>query len=202
MKHIASKCHPNRPEFVVGSGICKICRSKELLSKRPPSRCHPDRPEYVKGSGICEPCHQIERCKRHAPSKCHPDSPELVIGSGVCKSCHAKSYKRGRPPATCHPDRPMVNKKTGLCNACSVLKFNHGIVIDYPKHTCEICGQRLQSGTGKSAIDHDHITGALRGVLCSACNKMIGFAKDDPAVLSKAIEYLQRYSDAVPEKVS
>lgn len=39
-------------------------------------------------------------------------------------------------------------------------------------------------------IDHNHTTGAIRGLLCSNCNTGIGMFKEDTAVLTKAIEYL------------
>jgi hypothetical protein len=41
-------------------------------------------------------------------------------------------------------------------------------------------------------IDHDHDTGAIRGLLCARCNSMLGFAEDDPALLQKALDYLSR----------
>lgn len=41
-------------------------------------------------------------------------------------------------------------------------------------------------------IDHDHSSGATRGLLCLQCNALLGFAKDDPARLAAAIRYLAR----------
>lgn len=40
-------------------------------------------------------------------------------------------------------------------------------------------------------VDHDHTTGAVRGLLCSACNTGIGHLKDDPAVVAAALHYLK-----------
>ncbi len=42
------------------------------------------------------------------------------------------------------------------------------------------------------SVDHVHGTGAIRGLLCSACNTAIGLLKDDPALLNSAIAYLAR----------
>lgn len=63
---------------------------------------------------------------------------------------------------------------------------------------CAICGRPPNdSGARHTAtlmIDHDHKTGAVRGLLHSGCNLILGYAKDDPAVLLSAIRYLARFS--------
>lgn len=40
-------------------------------------------------------------------------------------------------------------------------------------------------------IDHCHATGNVRGLLCMACNSMLGYAKDNIQTLSSAIQYLK-----------
>jgi len=55
---------------------------------------------------------------------------------------------------------------------------------------CAICG-----GSGQRrqlAVDHDHVTGAVRGLLCDRCNPMLGYARDNISVLEAAIEYLKK----------
>ena len=42
------------------------------------------------------------------------------------------------------------------------------------------------------AVDHNHKTGKVRGLLCSACNTSLGKFKDDPVLLKKAIHYLEK----------
>jgi hypothetical protein len=40
-------------------------------------------------------------------------------------------------------------------------------------------------------IDHDHITGKVRGLLCTQCNIALGMTHDDPGLLTKLAEYLR-----------
>lgn len=63
---------------------------------------------------------------------------------------------------------------------------------------CAICRRpERQSikGTDKSLSgDHDHVTGLPRGVLCMACNAMLGAIDDDPGILRRAADYLEHYA--------
>ena len=56
-------------------------------------------------------------------------------------------------------------------------------------HHCQICGNAF-TGT-EPVIDHCHATGNVRGLLCMACNSMLGYAKDNIQTLSSAIQYLK-----------
>jgi hypothetical protein len=63
---------------------------------------------------------------------------------------------------------------------------------------CAICGgtdPQIVTSTGlprRLAIDHDHVTGVERGLLCSNCNVMLGTAQDDPERLEAGAAYLRR----------
>jgi hypothetical protein len=53
---------------------------------------------------------------------------------------------------------------------------------------CAIC--KLPPGEKQLAVDHDHETGEIRGLLCNDCNLGLGFFRDDPDLLRHAGAYL------------
>ncbi len=55
---------------------------------------------------------------------------------------------------------------------------------------CAICGKPNRNG-GRLAVDHDHTTGVVRGLLCSHCNAGLGQFLDNEDVLASAISYLR-----------
>ncbi len=76
------------------------------------------------------------------------------------------------------------------------LKSLYGITLDERNAilaaqggVCAIC-ETDSPGKRDWNTDHCHSTGRVRGILCSHCNVMLGYARDNTAVLSKAIKYL------------
>ena len=58
---------------------------------------------------------------------------------------------------------------------------------------CGICGTKKPGGRYNTwNVDHCHHTGKVRGVLCWECNAGIGKLKDDPALLRRAIQWLEQ----------
>lgn len=90
------------------------------------------------------------------------------------------------------------------------LKKMYGITLDQYEqmseaqgHVCAICKNKEASVDSMGAprmlsVDHCHATGKIRALLCSACNKSLGGFKDDPALLRKAIEYVEKHHEPHP----
>ena len=55
---------------------------------------------------------------------------------------------------------------------------------------CAIC-QKATGVRKKLAVDHDHKTEHVRGLLCGPCNKLLGFARDNPEFFRRAANYLE-----------
>lgn len=47
-------------------------------------------------------------------------------------------------------------------------------------------------------VDHDHATNKIRGLLCSSCNRGIGYFRDNPGVLKSAARYLECPTTNIP----
>ncbi|AFF28362.1 EndoVII [Mycobacterium phage RhynO] len=57
---------------------------------------------------------------------------------------------------------------------------------------CYIC-RRANGKRKRLSVDHDHATGIVRGLLCTACNRnVLGHLRDDPEAFERAIDYLDR----------
>lgn len=62
---------------------------------------------------------------------------------------------------------------------------------------CKTCDCRhVANGNGRQRlyIDHDHITGKVRGLLCHWCNASMGLVGDDPARLRRLADYLEAHA--------
>jgi hypothetical protein len=87
-----------------------------------------------------------------------------------------------------HPERIKVQERRHR------LKSKFGISIEeyegllaQQEGRCAICA--IDKGTTLH-VDHDHVTGAIRGLLCGQCNTGLGLFKDNVVLLRKAIKYL------------
>lgn len=76
-------------------------------------------------------------------------------------------------------------------------QFAYDVLLESQEGRCAICRISLASlPTKLQHIDHDHITGVVRGVLCAHCNRGLGGFKDKIASLANAIAiaYLKRFA--------
>lgn len=81
------------------------------------------------------------------------------------------------------------------------LKTNYGIslaqrdaMLDSQGNKCAICSSTSTGWTRDWHVDHCHKTGAIRGILCHLCNMALGYAKDNPATLRNAADYLEAHA--------
>jgi hypothetical protein len=63
-------------------------------------------------------------------------------------------------------------------------------MLDRQGGVCAICKRKPDEGKALF-VDHCHVTGRVRGLLCGKCNSVLAFGNDDPDILRAAIAYLQ-----------
>lgn len=60
---------------------------------------------------------------------------------------------------------------------------------------CACCSIKFEFGNKDTTpnVDHCHSTLILRGLLCSRCNSMLGYCKDDVVILENLARYLRKW---------
>jgi hypothetical protein len=140
----------------------------------------------------------------------HPEELPLDVGSRSkrCPACGAMKpldqfpkNKRSRDGHAfyCKPCHNQKGRESRERNHGSVrsyhLKARYGItgeqaaeMLDAQDGLCAICRERPADH-----VDHDHLTGRVRGLLCFNCNGGLGQFRDDPELLRAALDYLDRH---------
>ena len=94
--------------------------------------------------------------------------------------------------------RPYVRERRKVSLRVGRLKYKYGLTLDAfntmligQGSVCAACGTSEWGGHGPS-VDHDHITGNIRGILCPMCNTAAGLLRDSPNLARSLADYLER----------
>jgi len=115
----------------------------------------------------------------------------LLHRAGECKVCALKDRKKHY---TENRDKILAHKRF---SNYGISKDEYFQMLDNQEGVCAICkGEERTRDTSTNkvralAVDHCHDTGNVRGLLCRACNLALGFFKDNPDLLNRAIQYLE-----------
>mgnify|MGYP001583258875 CR=1 FL=1 len=128
------------------------------------------------------------RCGRPAEDGYRSCRPHRDLRQRLSNPNYHREYRRRRPDVH---DLARLKWWVGLDKvaAQNVLQRQHGL--------CEACGQPESMPSRKRlSIDHDHASGQFRGVLCAACNSILGLARDDPRMLRCLADYIEERINA------
>lgn len=126
---------------------------------------------------------EVDRSAKVATcSICGPLTPIRVFSHNGAAGCLSPAGKRRR--------------KDNL-SAMGMTPENYDALRESQGNACGLCRGPLGE---KPHLDHDHsccpknraCSKCLRGLLCNRCNTGLGKFRDDPALLLRAVEYLQR----------
>lgn len=121
-----------------------------------------------------------------------------------CEVCRVEARRRNRQNwADKYPERNSAARRkwTVEKRRANDLKVAYGLTVDEyegflaaQNGVCGICQQpEKRERNGKTlplAVDHDHETGRVRGLLCHRCNTAIGLLNDDADVVRRALLWL------------
>ena len=85
-----------------------------------------------------------------------------------------------------------IQRRASLKRLYGIAPEEYDILLEEQGGACAVCGISAEDKPRPLAVDHDHETGEIRGLLCDACNLGIGCLQDSPALLESALTYLQK----------
>lgn len=162
--------------FQAGLSICEI--SRRMGKNFGTVRSHLIRAgvHRVKHKRVIDGFATCNNCQSRLPVD---EFPALLGGKYQCRSCLNEANH-------VHQLRRMK---------CQLPLFE--ILMKKQNGKCAICGARQghRSCRGKVcrlAVDHDHQTGKVRGLLCNNCNRGLGRFHDSAEIVESALRYLKR----------
>jgi Recombination endonuclease VII len=87
-----------------------------------------------------------------------------------------------------------MNRDARLKREYGIDQADYEVMVLARAGRCDVCGRTPK----KLAVDHDHETGVIRGLLCTRCNAAIGHLGDTIEGLKKALAYLERAANENP----
>lgn len=119
-------------------------------------------------------------CKTTKPLEEFVRNRAAKDGRGAyCRPCHRVKMKE-------------ISDRLYGGHAAYLVKLRYGITAEEKARLiaeqdglCAICRERPAKH-----VDHDHASGAIRGILCFSCNRGLGKFRDDPHIIRRAIQYL------------
>lgn len=173
-----------------GGGSCRTCAALASRRKRGSLKVGPingfhykhSAPERVQaeatGRRWCSACRQAK-----SPNQFYRDRTTLSGFGYYCKDCNRRlkrSWRRGTPE---HQRATRRRLQFGITVE------QHTAMLTRQGGVCAICKRNCSSGKAL-AVDHDHKTGRIRGLLCGKCNQGIGLLGDDAIGVGLALDYL------------
>jgi hypothetical protein len=128
----------------------------------------------------------------------------VKVASKKCKSCgnkralnefHVVIYNSVNGEKSCY--RKVCAKCRSAAAQRTSLFKKHGItperrveILDEQNWLCAICEKELHNDRF-THLDHDHVTGKIRGMLCHLCNTSLGHFGDNVEGMLRVIRYLE-----------
>lgn len=189
-------------------GWCRACTNADASARH--ARSYTPKPERTSTCGHCgQPFTTKLDSKQFCSKRCgelarreREKQDRLARSARQCRGCGTDITGRRSDVVWCsqscaarRPERAAVRRRATLKQyGLSVEEFE--AMLAKQRGRCAICGGTEPKHTNWS-VDHDHVTGQVRGILCSACNTGIGQLQDDPDIIRKALDYVVKHRQMV-----
>ena len=124
-----------------------------------------------------------------------------LMSQGRMKSCGCLNLRKGKDSPNFRHGLSKTKaywNETFLRNKYGLTTVRFDEMLSAQNGKCAICGATAPNHHKKRLnVDHCHKTGAVRGLLCDACNRAIGLLKDDPEIMKRAISYIQSFQNSL-----
>jgi Recombination endonuclease VII len=144
------------------------------------------RPVSPEGFLQCRPCGQWlppERFRLYKRTDAHGNPADYW--DSFCKSCRVRATKEWR---RANPLGELEQRKRQYAARYGLTISAYESLFEEQAGRCGICGEPREKRLG---VDHDHATGAVRGLLCGNCNRGLGMFMDNVDLLRRAITWLE-----------
>lgn len=162
------------------------------LSKYSPKRTEQDKLEFwFNDAGDRRCC----TCTQYKPvSEFHNDKSGLAGKAYSCKICaNSRARKHHADWRSKDPEYLTKARQYYIKRTHGITTEQYDAIVLSQNNACAIC--LTTSPKGGWHLDHSHLTGKHRGILCNVCNRGLGYFQDDPTILQAAIGYLERHND-------
>lgn len=131
------------------------------------------------------------KCQKQKWNNLFSKNPKHSDGlQSRCKNCISEyDSKRRRDP--------KQRRRESLKLRYNILPDQFILMLKKQNGVCAICKQFeiKKDSNGQIqplSVDHCHLTGKIRGLLCHNCNVLLGHAKNDPKTLREAANYVEQ----------
>lgn len=109
---------------------------------------------------------------------------------GRCNTCSKIGLEKWRSKSK---DKIAgYNRKRGLKKLFNLTIEDYDRMFKNQNGKCKICKRHQDEFKQRLSVDHNHLTGKVRGLLCSKCNIALGTIENTKFYL-KLLQYLEEY---------
>ena len=109
-------------------------------------------------------------------------------------AANKKEYKKKWMASEGNRERYKVyHRERHLRVTYGISSEEYSTMLGLQNGVCSTCGLPSPNSR-KLSVDHDHVTGAVRSLLCVRCNSILGLCNDNPAILTAALSYLRDHA--------